>query len=202
MRAARLNADGTPRSGAQQGYVSTGLIQVQIQPDFQDGQEITQDNGCGGICAFYKGPDILKKYNVSFDLCQLDFDLLAIVTTQSTITSGGVVIGNYLARSGACTTVTNNGVSLEFWSKRWAACGVPTDGLLYWHWVFPYVILRTGDMTLQNGFLTVPVTGYAQEDAAWGDGPFGDLPVASIPSVGAVFATATIPDTPGYVTVP
>jgi hypothetical protein len=205
IRAARLDATGTPTTGSTNAYVSSALTTVSIQPDYQDGPEIQTENGCGGIAAYYKGPDVLRKINLSFELTNLDIELIELLTTQSIITSGGATIGAYLPRSGACTTVENHGVSLEFWSKRWDGCTAPSGSdatLPYWHWAFPRAILRTGDMQLENGFLRVPVVGYAQENANWGNGPFGDFPGATLESVGAYWADATMPETADtYITV-
>jgi hypothetical protein len=199
VRAAKLDATGAPLVGPNNAYVSAAVITVRMAFDFMAGVEITAENGCGGICAYYKGPDRLRKINLSFELCDLDSELIEVLTTTSLITSGGETIGHMLPRSGACHDEPNNGVSLEFWSNRWDACSVPSGaqvGLNYWHWAFPKVILRTGDMTLENGFLRVPVEGYATENPNWGDGPFHDFPggVGALDSTGAVWADAAMPD--------
>src|SRR5688572_26110691 len=145
IRASRLDSVGAPIVGSGNSYVSGAVTTVSIQPDYQDGPEIQTENGCGGICAYYKGPDVLRKVNISFELCNLDVELIELLTTQSIITSGGETLGGLLLRSGACTTVENNGVSLEFWSKRWDGCSAPSGSdadYPYWHWAFPKAILR------------------------------------------------------------
>jgi hypothetical protein len=206
IRAARLNASGVPVTGANSAYVSDAIVTVRLGMDYQAGVEIQSENGCGGICAYFKGPDILRKINVGFDLCDLDSELIELLTTQSVITSGGATIGHEMPRSGACNNVVNNGVSLEFWSNRWDSCSPPSGvdaGYPYWHWAFPRVILRTGDLTLENGFMRVPVEGYAQENHNWVKGPFNDYPAASLLSTGAVWAAATLPASGNtYISVP
>lgn len=196
IRATRLTASGVPATGASAAFVSDAILTVRIAFDYQAGAEILAENGCGGICAYFKGPDRLKKINMGFELCDLDSELIEVLTPTSLIVSGGQTIGHLLPRSSACTTEENNGAYLEFWSNRWDSCSEPSGaqaGLKYWHWMFPKVILRTGDMTLENGFLRVPVEGYATENSAAGNGPFNDFPGTTLDSIGAVFASSTIP---------
>jgi hypothetical protein len=206
MRVTRLDTLGAPATGANASFVSGALVSVGISPDFADGPELTAENGCGGICATFKGDDILRKINLSFELCNLDSELIEILTGQSVIVSGATTIGHMFPRAGACTTVAAHAVALEFWSKRWDGCDAPSGAeatLPYWRWVFPYARLRTGDMTLENGFLRVPITGFARENANFGAGPYGDLPIGSIPSAGAVFADSEPPAADvTYVAVP
>jgi hypothetical protein len=205
MRAARLAANGTPVTGTSQGYVSKAPLQVQLSMDFENGKEFTQENGAGNICAYYKGPDKFKKVDISFDLCDLDAELISILTSDDvdTIVTGAQTTGFIFPRvAGTGSGTILNGVSLEFWSKRWVGGGAPTSGL-YWHWWFPKAILRIGDMTMENDFLKVPITGYLQENGNFGNGPGDDFSPAPLNAIGAVSFTDTLPtESSTYVNVP
>jgi len=207
MRAARLAANGTPVTGPNQGYVSKAPLQVQLSMDFENGKEFTQENGAGDICAYFKGADKFKKIDISFDLCDLDAELIAILTsddvTATTTGASGPTNGFVFPRvAGTGGGSILNGVSLEFWSKRWVGGGAPTSGL-YWHWWFPKAILRVGDMTMENDFLKVPMTGYLQENANFGNGPGDDFAAAPLLAIGAVAYTDTLPGAATtYVNVP
>jgi hypothetical protein len=195
MRVARLDATGTPITGANQAYIAKAPITVNLSPDFRDGVELESVNGCGSLCGFFKDQDQLKKYDVKFSLCDLDSELIEILTGVSVITSGGQTIGHEFKRVSSCDPITLNGVSLEFWSKRWAQCAVPTGTELYWHWALPRAFLRIGEISMENDFMKVPIEGFLQENPNWGDGPFHDFPDGGdLEAIGAVWEDTSIPD--------
>lgn len=175
IRVVRLDATGTPVTGATtDGYIAKAPVMVKLSPDYQAGSELQIETGCGQLGAYYKAPDQLKKYNISFELTDLDSELIEILTDNPIVSSGGATVGHTAKRVAACSSASRNGVGLEFWSKKWNACAPPT-GDPYWHWVMPWAFLQTGEYSMQNNFLTVPIEGYLQENPNWGVGPWTDF---------------------------
>jgi hypothetical protein len=173
IRATRVSATGTPLSGATDGYLSKAPTMVKLAPDNQAGVELTAENGCGFLCGYYKQPDQLKKYNINFELCDLDNELIELLTDNPIVTVGGQTVGQTSKRVGACATASRNGVVLEFWTKKWNACAPPT-GDQYWHWTAPRAYLQTGEQTAENDFMKIPIEGYLQENPAFLNGSWDE----------------------------
>lgn len=174
VRVTRLDATGTPLTGATDGYIAKAPIEAKMSPDNQAGVELTAENGCGTLCGYYKQPDQLKKYNVSLSLCDLDNELIELLTDNPVVTDGGETIGQTSKRVGACSNNIRNGVALELWSKRWNSCAPPTGADLYWHWFWPRAYLQTGDQDFKNDFMVIPIEGYLQENPNFGFGAWSD----------------------------
>jgi hypothetical protein len=200
MRVTRLSSTGAPLTGVNDGYLAKAPVMVTVTPDRETGVELTAQNGCGALCAYYKQQDQLKKYDINFELCDLDNELIEILTEESLITVVGETVGREFRRVGACQTTQTVGVALEFWSNRWDSCAPPTGAAgasPYWHWFFPRAYLQVGETTMENDFMKVPIEGYLQENpnfdaGVWTENPF---PAAAAPllSMGAVIEDSSIP---------
>lgn len=199
LRVARLDAGGVPDTGADNLYVTDSLIQIQSTPEIEAGDEFTQKNGCGDICASFKGVDHIKRVTLALTLCQLDAELLEMLTGGSVLTSGGDTVGYAMPSS----TDSPAPVSVEAWSKAWDGSQQAVDGsdALYWRFVFPSTTWVLGQHTLANGIMTIPLTGTGTENSGFGTGPGGDLP-ASIPGPEAYLLDTDLPDAEcGYQTL-
>lgn len=181
MRVTRLTASGTPMTGAgtTNGYIAKAPVMVTLTPDNQTGPELTLENGCGTLAGYYQAPDMLKKYSIKFELTDLDAELLEILTDEPLVSVGGETVGKTSKRIAACGAGTRNGVAVEFWSKKWNSCSVPSGDELYWHWFMPWAFLQTGEVSLENDFSTIPVEGYLQESpnfnrGGWTNGQWPD----------------------------
>lgn len=201
LRVNRLNTAGVPITGANNAYFGKAPIEVTLKPNYQKGVELTMENGCGTLCGYYKQPDLLKDYEIKFDLCDLDNELIEILTGNATVVTGSNTIGGQFKRQSACASPAQNGVSLEFWTKRWAACSAGSDGILYWHWAFPKVILWPGEQMMKNEFMKIPIEGFMLENANWVQ-PFAAQPVltygtpypaAPLVALGAVWMDSVLP---------
>lgn len=190
------------------GYFAKAPIQVTFKPVFETGVELTAKNGCGTLCGYYKSPDQLKNYDLTFELCDLDHELIELLTGEAVIKSGANSIGHEFSRVSSCSPLTPNGVAVEFWSKRWLQCANPAAGTAqYFHWLFPRAYLHTGQIVMKNDFMTVPIEGFLQENPNWGRGPWtGNLypNTGGIAALGAVWEDTVAPPTAanGYITVP
>lgn len=196
LRVARLDAGGAPDTGEDNLYVTDSIIQIQSTPEVEAGDEFTQKNGCGDICVSFKGKDHIKRVGLSLSLCQLDGELLEMLTGGSVLTSGGDTVGYAMAASDDDPIP----VSVEAWAKAWDGSQQAVDGSdsLYWRFVWPSTTWVMGQHTLANGVITIPLTGIGIENSGFGTGPGGDLPGA-IPGAEAFLIDTALPDaTCGY----
>lgn len=207
LRVAKLDANGSPSTGAATGYVSNALVQATVDLEIEEGDQFTLKNGCGEICQTFRDCDRLIGASIEMDLCHLDAELIAFMTGSSIIrdlggTGDGDTIGMELASSDdACP----NGVSLELWTKAWDSNVQATPPFLggstlaYFHFVFPRTKWQVGQLTFENDFMRVPVRGFAEENPRiTANGPFDDWPAdiaarGGITNIGGFFLDSTIP---------
>jgi len=214
LRVAKIDAAGSPVSGARNGYISDAIIQAQIQVEVEQGDEFTLKNGCGAICQTFKDCDRVKRVTIDMDLCQLDSELLSLLTSGSNILdiSSSESIGYELPEArDACS----DGVSLELWTKAWDGSYQATPPVYggstesYWHWVMPSVKFQIGQLTLQNDVLVVPVKGFGNDNpritsnGAFDDWPSDIVARGGITSSAGWFLDDTLPTAVcGFVSVP
>jgi hypothetical protein len=193
VRVTRLDATGTPLTGVGEtnGYIAKAPIEAKMSPDNQAGVELTAENGCGTLCGYYKQPDQLKKYNVSLSLCDLDLELIELLTDNPIVTVGGETVGQTSKRVGACSNNIRNGVALELWSKKWNSCAPPTGDELYWHWYWPRAYLQTGDQEMKNDFMVIPIEGYLQENPNFGHGGWTEAPWPALDPLDALWGVVS-----------
>lgn len=184
VRVAQLDANGSPATGTN-GYVTDAIIDATLSAELEEGDEFTMKNAQGGICQTYKDCDKLKRITVEMNLCHLDSELLALLVGGSVIRDlGGAGVGDAIGFevpdvSDPCT----NGVSLELWTKAWDSSTQATPpfaggtSIVYFHFVLPKVKFQIGDLTFENDFMTVPVTGFGESNPrVTSNGPFDDWP--------------------------
>jgi len=201
IRVARLSDAGVPQAGATNGYAANSPIRLQVTVTTEAGEEFTQRNGCGDLCAVFEEPDKIKGLQLAMDLCQLDAYLLRLTAGVDVIEDAGEAIGFEFPEVGS----TPDPVCLEGWTKAWEGSqpATPTftaPDAAYMHWVFPFTRWVNGDITMEHQLMVVPVSGKGRENANIGaTGPFDDWPsvIASrggITRIGGWFYDATLPE--------
>lgn len=205
LRAAKLTASGAPLTGAGNGYVTDAPIDCTIKIVTEAGEDQTQKNGSGGICATYKTCDKIKRLDVAINLCMLDTLLAVFLGGCDPFMSGGNPIGwQYPSVTAACP----NGICLELWTKAWdgsqqATPPFTSSQAAYWHWVLPLFKGTMGDIKMDNTIMVVPVNGTSEENNnVTANGPFDDWPTAiaqqgGVTRVGGVFLDSNIPAVTG-----
>lgn len=216
VRVAKLDANGSPDTGTN-GYVTDAIIDGTIGAEIEEGDEFTQKNAQGAICQTFKDCDRFKRANVELNLCHLDAELLEMLVGGSVIRDlAGPGVGDAIgyevpSASGECP----NGVCLELWTKAWdgSSQATPTFAggttIVYFHFVLPKVKFQIGDLNFENDFMTIPVTGFGDENPRiTANGPFDDWP-ADVASRGGItgalgfFLDTTLPTvTCGAIDVP
>jgi hypothetical protein len=182
LRVARLDSTCQIVKGANNAVASTAIVRLVSSPEYETGDEFIQKNGCGDICLYVKNADKLKRMNLTMELCTRDMELLELLTGASLYTDASEVIG--LSRRGVGATDPDP-VSLELWTKAIpsgtsGACADPDAGASWWRWVYPRATFTLGDVTHENGIGLVSLTGFADPNPYWVNGPFNDWPADEI----------------------
>lgn len=176
LRVARLTSDGSLDTGADGLYVSDALATIGVAFNTEEGEEFTVKNGCGELCLNVKGCDQLKRLDLTMALCYPDPELLEMLINGVVLTSGAAV-GWGVPHTGS--TTCPNGVSVEFWSKRYDSSGSQEAAFPYQHYVLPRTYWSINAHNFENGPVTTELSGFAIENDQWGAGPDGDWTVAS-----------------------
>lgn len=182
IRAHRLQASGALLTGAANAYQSAAAIQLQVGYEYENGADVTQKNGSGGICLRYRGEDKLKNITVTMNLCQLDFQLIELLTGWPALVDNSAAVMGLSAP--ALTQANRNGVCLEGWSLAWDgdAQAVVGGNALYVRHVFPRVKLNVGNHNVDEGALIIPVEGqgFSNNTLSTAKGPASDWPVGIV----------------------
>lgn len=196
IRITRLQANGNYVTGPSASYVTKSIISLSMTPEYEDGDEFIQKNAAGEVCVTFKAPDTLKRVSLEIAICNPDPEFTEMVAGGTLLTAGGKSTGWLAPATGVAANP--NGVAVEIWSRAIVG-GKPAATDPYWHWVFPYAILRQGgDRTIENDILATSFEGYSTGNAGFGTGPAAPLwPFPSDRAYGYA-RTSTIPTGTGY----
>lgn len=204
VRVTQLTEAGAPITGAAHGYVSQAPITLDIKIVTEAGDDKTQKNGCGSICATLQSPDQIKGLTLDAEFCQLDAYLFEFLTGAQTFSTGGNAIGQQFAAVGANPPP----ICFEGWSKAWTVDHQATDAFTspnatYIHWVFPLTRWVQGDIKLAHDLTIFPASCKGSENTKiTANGPYDDWPSAvasagGVTRVGGWFFDGTLPTQTG-----
>jgi hypothetical protein len=197
MRVARLGPTGIPTPGANNLYETGAPIEVKATWNVKSGNRFEQRNGCGGVCTVVQQQDDIQGLTLAMTLCQLDAELMEMLTGGSVISVGGNSLGHMVPPLGQQQA---NGVSFEIWTQAQIG-GAQATQYPYIHWVYPRVTWRAGDETFNEGILNVPFTGVCYENPNYEDGILEEWPT-NITAIRAwMLDTALPPSLCGYQTL-
>lgn len=196
IRVTRLQANGNLAVGASASYVTKAVISLSMTPEYEDGDEFVQKNAGGEVCVTFKAPDTLKRVSLEIAICNPDPEFTEMVAGGTLLSAGGKSVGWLAPEIGV--DANPNGVAVEMWSRAIVG-GKPAATDPYWHWVFPYAVLRQGgDRTIENDILATAFEGWAVGNSGFEDGPAAPLwPFPSDRAYGYA-RTSTIPTGTGY----
>jgi len=179
MRLTRLDECGNVSTDPCAVIVTDGFISVTIANEVESGEEYTLKNAWGDFCVAEKDGDRVKWANVTIAMCEVDPEILDMIGGANPVTAAGNTIGATFG-----TEPNPNSFAIEVWTKKAGgdACAGGT-GLVEWgYFVVPFVKngIIDGDITIENGPLTLTMKGEGQEaPSTWGLGPHGDSPMKS-----------------------
>lgn len=180
IRATRLDENCQFVTGPNNSVTTSALIRLEITPDIEEGEEITQRNGCGEICVTTKDKDEIKRLDAELELCLRDPELIEILTGNPLVLDEeGDTIGGCM-RLGQ---VNCYGAFLEIWVKvvgKTGKCQATEDGeTINWaRYIYPCARFTLGGNTFENGLNNLELTGTIEAIPFPLDGPFSDWPGA------------------------
>lgn len=169
IRVTRLAADGTLATGPSASYVTKSFIRVSFTPEYEEGDEFTEKQADGTVCVTFKAPDTLKRVTLELAICNPDPEFTELLSGGTILSDAGTSVGYAAPLAG--TDPNPNGAALEVWSYA-VQGGKRAAANPYWHWVFPYVVMRPGgDRVIENGMLANTFEGWGTGNVGFGDGP-------------------------------
>lgn len=171
MRLTALDACGDPVDSPYRTVVTDGFIRVSLTGEYDQGQTFLARSMWGELCVNDKDPDQLTRVNVSIELCAIDPDALLLLTNDRPVVVSGDAQGVTMRSERNWTAF-----ALEVWTK---AVGANCDGK-WGYFVLPFVRNGRidGDVTIQNGTLTVSIAAQAfPATSAWNTTPYGSNPL-------------------------
>lgn len=168
----QLDVCGNPVTGASGLQVITkGFISVQLEPQYEDGEQQRQKLADGSLCVSDDDDDEFTMVALTIQLCGVCPSVSQIVNGARLLTSTSPVSGTGAAYGEGQVTAR---WALEVWQNVTGRGACLADGTQrYVYWAFPNVHAgRMGQSTIENAALTMQLT--AKTDAVgalWGDGP-------------------------------
>lgn len=166
-RFTRLDQCGAIVVGEKSMLTTKGYISVAATAQIEDGEEFTVKNACGELCINEKDADQFKRYDLELQLCQVDPELLELISGARLLVDGEGVTKGFAHGENALT----ENFSLELWTKITPKDCAGLNEEFYW-FAFPWVTNGVmTDVTFENGPLTLTVTASTHGAGAdWGRG--------------------------------
>lgn len=184
IRTARLDQSCQVVPGINNAVAQRCVVTFTASPEREDGTEYVCKDGCGIVCWTIKDCDKEKRMNLDVELCVRDLDQIEIMTgAHLVLDADGNTIG--LERQGP-NGVCTNGATLELWAKVATGSGAcppstPTQATTpgWWRYSYGRSFMLMGDTTMEDGVYQISMTGYAEVNPQFGNGPFNDYPGAA-----------------------
>jgi hypothetical protein len=171
-RATLLDSCGVPVTGDDSMSVTTsGIITVEQVANLQDMDDFFEKNGDGDFCIEEVDPEILKWYDLTLTFCEVDPELVYLLTKQALLLSDAptpIAVGN--RSSEGQIKLVNFGFEVFTRLANQADC---TEGAKFGYALWPWMVQgKMGDVTYQNGTANFVVTARTHRDSPWGRGPY------------------------------
>lgn len=172
VRVTKLNSCGTPVTGCST-VVTDGIISVAMTKEYEDREEFFVKNGDGTYCVRETNPPILKWINLELTFCNVDPEMVNILTANSLVMSDAAVplaTGYNEDENSAASSF----FGFETWTRLAGNAGVAcSGGVEYGYTLFPFMKEATiGDVTYENGAANFVVNARTSANSNWGLGPY------------------------------
>jgi hypothetical protein len=172
MRIVKLDTCGVPVTGTSSlAIVTKGFVQVQSEPQYEDGEEFFERNADGEACVNQKDDPVLKRFETTIDFCVIDPTAAAYILSARDIVSGSPASGYGLVMSEGSPS---NRFSLEVWQRVAGSGACDASGLQqYVYHAWPNLgSTKMGGYTIENGRSTFQAMSETRGAATqWGYGP-------------------------------
>ena len=182
MRIIELDACGVPVTGAAGMVgVSSGFVQVEMEPDYEDGEEFFERTASGQPCVNQKDDPTLKRMGLTVQMCEVNVSLISYIISARELTTGTPATGTGFAVAEGNPT---NRFSLEVWQEvaGSGACDASGNQRYIYH-AWPNVgATQIGSYTIENGRSTFEFTSETRGAGAMWDTLVGDdyLPAGEV----------------------
>lgn len=170
IRFVKVDVCGVPVTGASSLVVaSSGFISVEMEPQYEDGEEFFERTADGEACVNQKDDPVLKRVQLSVELCEVDPALANYILSASALLDGSDTIGFKLSEG-----KPTNHFSMEVWQRVAGAGACGAGGVpRYIYNAWPNTgSVKMGTYTIENGKSSFKFTGEtAAASSLWGDGP-------------------------------
>lgn len=171
MRVAALNADGSPKAGTGNLFVTNQQISLAITENLEAGADQSQKTGCDEIAYSYKSRDKVKNLGFTLSLATASAELTQLLSGGDLLMTGDDIMG--YAAPAVGTVGNEDGCSIEGWVKNIDGDSLD-DNWPYIRFLFPKTFWTPADKTLENNPIPNNFTGEGQENQNWLDGPAND----------------------------
>lgn len=185
LRVTRLDGCGRPVYGEDSQVVTKGFVTVNFTANTTESDEINVPNAAGEVCIYEPGETSLVGYGLEIQFCNVDPDLLALVTGQEVVlnAAGDEVIGFDIDTK---VDLANSNFAMELWTGASGGDACSSEGS---QGNFGYILMGylrggiLGDFTVENGAVTFTVTGANTRDGnSWGKGPYNVITEGGVPA--------------------
>ena len=168
MRLTAVDACGVPIIGAKSVVTSDGFISIKYTLNYEDGEDTSQKNAAGKLCAVDKAPDVLKDISAELTLCGVDPDMVYLTTGQ------GVVVDHAGNTVGVSIGDVDDDAffALEVWTDIIGA-GCAGGGRSWGYFLLPFFsAAKIGDITIEEKKADFTLSATTRRGNGWGTGPY------------------------------
>jgi hypothetical protein len=173
-RMVKLDACGNPVTGASSvQIISKGFVQVQQEPQYEDGTEFFERTADGSVCVNQKDDPVLKRFQLTIDFCEIN-------TTGASwmMSARELVVTNTGYGFAVAEGVPSNRFSLEIWQQVAGSGACDASGAQrYIYHAWPNCgAAKIGNYTVENAKGTLQImcetrAGSSAATVGWNDGP-------------------------------
>jgi hypothetical protein len=172
VRVTTLTSCGVALTGSCAQVVSDGIISIAATKEYEDRQEFFVKNGDGTFCVRETNPPILKWINLVITFCNVDPELVNIMTGNSTVADDSA-LAKKTGYNEDENSATLSNFALEGWTRLTNQGISCTGGVEYGYVLYPWVKEGTiGDITYQNDTVSFIVNARTSSNSLWGVGPY------------------------------
>lgn len=151
-RMTKIDACGNPVTGASSVVVSKAFVQVQNDPQYEDGTEFFERTADGSVCVNQKDDPVLKRFQVTIDFCEVNVSGASYMMSARELAVTNTGYG-FAVSEGQPT----NRFSLEVWQQVAGSGACDASGLQrYVYHAWPNLgATKLGGYTIENGRSTL-----------------------------------------------
>jgi hypothetical protein len=170
IRVTRLDSCGRPVCGVDNGFVFDCFATLAMNPNVDEGDDVTYKAANGRQCGFKKGCPTFNGYDVELNFFAISPEFIELTTGQPVVFGfDGKPIG-----WDDCSVPCNTGFALEMWAEVIQQGGCPEDAAGEWvYFLLPWVTGGLiGDMEVGSEAVSLSLGGATRNGGGWGVGPY------------------------------